>query len=341
MKISIVIVNWNGARMLPSCLDALRAQTRPADEIIVVDNASTDASLALLAARYAEVRALAYRKNLGFAGGMNAGIAASRGEIIVALNNDAISHPDWLALLVAPLEADPHLGATMSTMVFAHAPATIAAAGITVHRNGLALEELLGTPLAALPDTPRPIFGPTGGAAAYRRAMLDDIGHFDEDFFLYLEDVDLVWRGRLRGWSSLHVPGAIVEHLYSASSGQGSPTKRYHLARNRLWVLRKNLPRAILRRYGIAIIAYDLAACLHALLIRDRAGLRGRLDGLRGAKIAARRTATQQRRSAADDALIAWLQPDPSPVALLRLQRTLTRLTTPPLDVEMPSELLS
>lgn len=337
MKISIVIVNWNGVRLLPACLDALRVQTRLADAIIVVDNGSTDASLALLAARYPEVRALPYRKNLGFAGGMNAGIAASRGEIVVALNNDTIPRPDWLALLVAPLEADPRLGATMSTMVFAHAPATIAAAGITVHRNGLALDDLLGAPLAALPDTPRPIFGPTGGAAAYNRAMLDDIGHFDEDFFLYLEDVDLAWRAQLRGWSSLHVPGAIVDHLYSASSGQGSPTKRYHLARNRLWVLRKNLPGAILRRYGLAIIAYDLAAVLHALLTRDCAGLHGRLDGLRGGKIAARRGATQQRRLSADDALIAWLQPDPSPFALLRLQRTLASLTTPPAEVDTPN----
>ena len=336
MDVSIVIANWNGARLLPACLDALRAQTRPADEIIVVDNASTDDSLALLAARYPEVRALPYRRNLGFAGGMNAGVAASRGAVVVALNNDAIPRPDWLSLLVAPLEADARLGATMSTMVFAHAPETIAAAGIVVHRNGLALEDLLGTPLGALPPTPRPIFGPTGGAAAYRRAMLDDIGHFDEDFFLYLEDVDLAWRARLRGWSALHMPGAIVSHIYSASSGQGSPLKRYYLARNRLWVLRKNLPDALLRRHRFAIIAYDLAAVLHALLTRDRAGLRGRRDGLGDAMISARRAATQRRRSSSDEELLAWLRPDPGPLALLRLQRTLARLATPPADTGTP-----
>lgn len=336
MKVSIVIVNWNGARLLPTCLDALRLQTRPADEIIVVDNASTDDSRALLSGRYPEVRVLPYAKNLGFAGGMNAGIAASRGAIVVALNNDAIAHADWLAQLVAPLEADTHLGAAMSTMVFAHAPGTIAAAGITVHRNGLALEDLLGTPLAALPPTPRLIFGPTGGAAAYRRTMLDDIGHFDEDFFLYLEDVDLAWRARLRGWSSLHVPGAIVAHIYSASSGQGSPTKRYYLARNRLWGLRKDLPDALWRRYGAAIIAYDLTACLHALLTRDGAGLRGRLNGLRNTRITARRIGIQRGRSAPDAALLAWIEPSPSPRALLRLQRDLTRLTAPVSNTRPP-----
>ncbi len=329
MDISLVIVNWNGARLLPACLEALRAQSRPADEIIVVDNASTDDSRALLAARYPEIRVLAYQQNLGFAGGTNAGIAASRGAIVVALNNDTIARPDWLAQLIAPLESDDRLGATMSTMIFAHAPEVIAAAGITVHRNGLALEDLLGTPLAALPLAPRPIFGPTGGAAAYRRAMLDDVGHFDENFFLYLEDADLAWRARLRGWSSIHVPGAIVAHLYSASSGQGSPTKRYYLARNRLWGLRKNLPAALLRRYGIAIIAYDLAACLHALLTRDGAGLRGRLAGLKGTKIAAQRATIQGKRTVTMAELTHWLQPCPSPRTLLRLQRDLARLAIP------------
>lgn len=326
MDTSIVIVNWNGAGLLPACLDALRAQTRQAGEIIVVDNASADDSLALLAARYPQVRVVPYTKNLGFAGGMNAGIAASRGAIVVALNNDTIPAPGWLAALVAPLEALPTLGSTMSTMVFTHAPERIAAAGIAVYRNGLALEEFLGVPLAALSPTPRPIFGPTGGAAAYRRAMLDDVGHFDEDFFLYLEDVDLAWRARLRGWSSLHVPGAIVAHLYSATSGQGSPLKRYHLARNRLWALRKDLPRALIRRHWPAIVAYDLAAVLHALLTRDQAGIQGRLAGLGGGKLGAKRHAVQARRTATESALAGWLQAAPGPLALLRLQRQLAKL---------------
>lgn len=329
MDTSIVIVNWNGARLLPACLDAVRAQTREPGEVIVVDNASTDDSLALLTTRYPEVRLLRYTKNLGFAGGMNAGIAASRGALVIALNNDAIPAPGWLAALVAPLETIPTLGSTMSTMVFAHAPERIAAAGIAVYRNGLALDDLLGVPLAALSSTLRPIFGPTGGAAAYRRAMLDDIGHFDEDFFLYLEDVDLAWRARLRGWSSLHVPEALVTHLYSASSGQGSPLKRFHLARNRLWTLRKDLPSALIRHHWLKIVAYDLAAIVHALLTRDHAGLQGRLAGLRGTKLSTKRRAVQIRRTATETALTAWLQPTPGPLALLRLQRQLANLATP------------
>ncbi|HEY8601094.1 MAG TPA: glycosyltransferase family 2 protein [Thermomicrobiales bacterium] len=325
-----MIVNWNGARLLPACLEALRVQTRPADAIIVVDNGSRDASLDLLARRFPEVRVLALPRNLGMGGGTNVGIRASEGEIVVALNNDTIADPGWLDALLAPLEADPTLGATMSTMLFAHAPAWIAAAGITVHRSGLALEDLSGARYADLPSTPRPIFGPTGGAAAYRRAMLDDIGLFDPDFFMYLEDVDLAWRARLRGWSSLHIPQATIRHIYSASSGQGSPLKSFHLARNRLWTLRKCLPSALARRHGTAIVAYDLAACAYALLANDRASLRGRRAGLRGAAINDKRRAIQARRTASIAALEEWLQPAPTARALLQSRQRINALAQPP-----------
>jgi GT2 family glycosyltransferase len=330
--VTIVIVNWNGAALLPGCLDALRAQTRPADEIIVVDNSSTDDSRALLARDYPEVRVLALPQNLGMGGGTNVGIRASESAIVVALNNDTIAEPGWLAALIAPFADDPTLGSTMSTMVFAHAPAWIAAAGITVHRNGLALEALSGEPLGTLGTAARPIFGPSGGAAAYHRAMLDDVGLFDPDFFMYLEDVDLAWRARLRGWSSLHVPAATIRHIYSASSGQGSPLKSYHLARNRLWTLRKCLPTALAIRHAPAIVAYDLAACAYALLTQDWASLRGRLAGLRGGAITARRRVIQAQRRIDDAAMAAWLQPAPSARALLANRRRIAKLSQPPAE---------
>lgn len=329
MTVSIVIVNWNGAHLLPGCLDALGRQTRPADEVIVADNASSDGSLGLLAARYPGVIALPLPKNLGLAGGTNAGIARSRGEIVVTLNNDTIPAPGWLAALRAPLDADPRLGATMSTMLFAHAPERVASAGLVVHRNGLVLDDLIGARRDALPPEPRPVFGPSAGAAAYRRALLDDVGAFDEAFFMYLEDADLAWRARLRGWGTLHVPAAETLHLYSASSGQGSPLKQYYLARNRLWCLRKNLPVELAREEWRAIIAYDLGALAYATLRGQRASLRGRRDGLRGRQIAAQRRAIQSRRTTPLDALRPWLAPSPGPAAILRLQRELAALSNP------------
>ena len=328
--VSIIIVNWNGAHLLPACLDALRGQTRPPDEIIVVDNGSTDGSRELLATRYPEARLLPLPRNVGFAAGNNRGIAASRGALVVTLNNDTIPAPALLAELCAPLDADPRLGSTASTMLFAHAPDRIASAGIRVARNGLALDDLLGARWTGRRREPRPIFGPSAGAAAYRRAMLADIGLFDDAFFMYLEDADLAWRARLRGWASVHVPPAATLHVYSASSGQGSPFKSFHRARNRLWCLRKNLPAALARRHAAAIARYDLAALAYALLARDWASLRGRLAGLQGRRIGEQRRLIQRTRTVADEVLDGWLAPSPSLLVTLALNRRVDRLARPP-----------
>lgn len=287
----------------------------------MVDNGSTDGSPELIAAQYHEVRLLRQTVNAGFAAGTNAGIRATSGEIVVTLNNDVIASPEWLAALLEPFAADSHLGSTMSTMLFARAPDRIASAGLRVARNGVALDDLLGYRFTGRRTTSRPIFGPSAGAAAYRRALFDDIGLFDESFFMYLEDVDLAWRARLRGWESLHVPRATVTHAYSASARQASALKSFHLARNQLWTLRKNLPGPLARRCAGELLRYQLGALTWALLIRDTASWRGRWAGLRGRHIAARRQIIQAHRTASDSQLAAWLGPSPSWWEILRLKR--------------------
>ncbi|MGN6809521.1 MAG: glycosyltransferase family 2 protein [Thermomicrobiales bacterium] len=326
---SIVIVNWNGAHLLPACLDAIARQSQPAQEVTVVDNASSDSSRTLLHQRYPWVRVLPMPRNLGFAGGANAGIAASTSDIVVTLNNDAIPEPGWLAALCAPFASQARLGSTMSTMLFAQAPAFVAAAGLAIHENGLVLEDLALTSRTNLPVGPRPIFGPSAGAAAYRRAMLDDVGFFDEYFFLYLEDADLAWRARLRGWESLHVPEAVAAHLYSASSKQGSPLKSFHLARNRLWCLRKNLPLELAQLYARSIAGYELGALAYAVLRRDWASVRGRRIGLCGAQIASQRRMIQARRTVDSAAIERWLKPAPGWRAILRQRQATDRLVVP------------
>lgn len=326
VSVSIVIVNWNGGRVTEACLDALRTQSMAPDEIVVVDNASTDGSPELIASVYPEVRLIRQGANSGFAAGTNAGIRASSGELVVTLNNDTVPAPGWLSALVAPFATNARLGATMSTMLFAHAPDRIASAGLRVARSGVAIDDLLGYRFTARRTAPRRIFGPSAGAAAYRRALFDDVGHFDESFFMYLEDVDLAWRARLRGWESLHVPLATVSHVYSASAGQGSALKSFHLARNHVWTLRKNYPPALARRFAPEIARYELGALAWAVVTRDRASLNGRAAGLRGAWIAAARRSIQARRLVADTELSTLLAPSPSWRDVLRLKRTADRL---------------
>ena len=154
MWVAIVIVNGNGAGLMPACLDALFGQTRRADEIVVVDNGSTDGSVELVEARYPGCACCRWGGIWGWRAGRTPGSWRARASRS-ALNNETIAAPGWLEALVAPLEADPALGSTMSTMLFAHAPEWIASAGIAVYRNGLALE-----------DRRREALGTGGGGAA-------------------------------------------------------------------------------------------------------------------------------------------------------------------------------
>ena len=330
---AVVVVNWNGAHHLPGCLSALAAQTYRNFAVWVLDNGSTDGSAALLA-RAADgawpaapprdgapppaLHLLWEPANTGFAAGNNRAFAAALAdpavEYLVPLNNDTVADPGWLAALVAPAAADPHLGSVASTLLFANRPDRVASAGITVHRDGLALDRGVGWDAGALPTAPQPVFGPSAGAALYRRALLADVGLFDPAFGSYLEDADLAWRARLRGWRAAWAPAARVLHVVSATGGQGSPFKSYHLARNRIWCLLKNLPGPLLARCWPYILRYDALAVLYGLARGDRSLVRGRADALRDLpRVLAQRRAIQARRRVSAAQVARWLAPAPGP----------------------------
>jgi len=179
-------------------------------------------------------------------------------------------------------------------------------------------------PVDELPALPLEIFGASGGLALLRRELLDDIGLFEEGFFSYLEDADLAWRARLRGWACVLAPHARARHVYSATGGQGSPLKQRLLARNRLRVLARCLPAALLRASLPFVARYDALALLHAARARQPAIVAGRLMALGelGALLRQRR-AIQRGRSAPVARLAAWLDPAPAPLAVLREGRAL------------------
>jgi len=224
VRLSIVIVNWNSRDDLRACLASLAAQTHRDLEVIVVDNGSTDGSVSMATAEFPSCRLLPQPDNLGFAEGCNRGIQASSGEWVAMLNNDCVAEAGWAQALVdAASRAPASCGMLQSLMLFLDRPGTINSTGIelTALGNGRDRHRDRSWPND---DSKRPaaIFCPTAGAAAYRRAMLDQIrlstGYFDRDHFMYLEDLDLGWRARLAGWDALYVPDSVVRHRWHGSS---------------------------------------------------------------------------------------------------------------------------
>ncbi len=321
---SVIIPTWNALRYLPACLAALQAQLGPDDEIVLVDNASRDRAAAW-ARRYApSVRLVELPHNQGFAGGTNAGIAAAHGALLLLCNDDALVEPGCVAALWAALQRNPEAGAAAGVLTFSRRPHLVASAGIRMQRDGVATDLWLGHSVTALPAAPVEIFGASGGLALLRRELIDDIGPFAAEFFNYLEDADLAWRARLRGWSCVLAPNARARHVYSASSGQGSPFKQRLLGRNRLRMLLRCLPSPLLLACLPAIVRYDALALAYAALRGQPAIATGRMEVLAELPhLLAQRRAIQARRSVPVGSLARWIEAAPAPWEVLRTQRRL------------------
>lgn len=263
----------------------MAVQTCPDFEVVFVDNGSSDGSVQAAAdlgrAFDVDTQIICNITNLGFAPSCNQGIRISQAGRLVMLNNDTQPEPTWLENLVAATEDDPTVGMVASKMLFAHRPGIINSAGIAMDSAGIAWDWRGGQH-----DRPHEaglieVFGPCGGAALYTRPLLDEIGLFDEDFFMYLEDVDIASRARLAGWTCLFQPQARVLHAHSATAGEGSPFKSYQLGRNKVWTLIKNVPEPFLEQHWPEIFGYDLMASTYGFAKRrDSALIRGRLAAL-------------------------------------------------------------
>lgn len=324
--VSVVIANWNGLSHLERCLRALEGQTCRSFEVIVVDNGSTDRSDEMVQSSFPAVRLIANAVNTGFAAANNAGILASTAPYVATLNNDTEPVPDWLDRLLEPAVNDPSVGMVASKMLFAHLPGTVNSAGIALDVSGIAWDRL-GGEADRSGDNVEEVFGPCAGAALYRRSMLDQIGLFDEEFFAYLEDVDLAWRARLAGWRCLYAPSAVVYHVHSATGVEGSPFKSYHLGRNKLWTIAKNYPAPQLYLLLPVIALYDLAAVVYGVARRrDFAGLRGRVSGLAGLpRQWSKRRKVQAMRSVPFSSLMGQMAPLATPLGVLGRYRHLRR----------------
>jgi len=281
--VTVVVVNWNGRAYLDKCLQSVLAQTYQWREIVLVDNGSLDGSPDYVEMRYPGVKVIRLPTNVGFAAANNAGIQQSAGTHIALLNNDAYAEPGWLEAMVAIADQNPQVGMVACKMLFADAPGMIQSTGLALDWAGFCWDWQGGQVDDPAETQIEERFGPTGGAALYRRAMLGDVGLFDEDFFAYAEDADLAWRAQRSGWRCLYVPAARVYHAVSATAGTGSRFKNYMLGRSKVWLFAKNMPGGWRMGWIGPLAVYDLLAVGYGLLTRgDWAALQGRWAGLGG-----------------------------------------------------------
>ncbi len=301
-RFSVVIPNWNGLRFLADCLDALRKQTLADIEVILVDNASVDGSQAFVRAQYPEVRLIELAENRGFTGACNRGIAEASGEFIALLNNDTEVEPDWARRVAGAFDAKPEAGAVASKMLLFDRRDCFHTAGDFFTTAGGAGNRGAWERDSGQYDRGEFVFSACGGSAVYRRSMIAEIGALDDDFFFLLEDIDIAWRAQLAGYKVWYEPRAVVYHHLSATGG--GATASFHDGRNGIWLVLKNVPSRLLRRYARQILSRQLALFWDALKAwrgrEARARMRGMLAGvlsLRGALRKRRRVQAAKRVS--------------------------------------------
>jgi GT2 family glycosyltransferase len=238
---AVVIPCWNGRRWLDGCLGSVLAQSRRPDEVIVVDNGSTDGSPEHVRERFPEVTVLELGRNTGFAGAANAGLLAARSEAVALVNTDVRLEPDWLERACAALDSAPSAASVATKMLDLADRSLVYDAGDILRRDGACEQRGRFERDDGRFDRPGEVFGACAGAALYRRAPVLELGGFEERFFLYLEDADLGLRLRMAGWTCVYEP---VVALHAGEGSGGPPERPVHAwaERNTLLLVARAFP---------------------------------------------------------------------------------------------------
>jgi GT2 family glycosyltransferase len=248
-KVTVIVPTLAAGDALAECLSSLETQTYRDFEVVVVDNSASH----LVTTASEGVRVITNQRNVGFGAAINQGYRTSTSPYIAALNDDAVAEPNWLARMVACADRDSKAGMFASEVRLTES-GKLDSAGMLIAADGSSRQRGHGESPEIYKDQTEALF-PSGSAALYRRKMLDEIGAFDEDFFLYCEDTDLGLRARWKGWICRYVPGAVVQHRYSHSAGRASIMKAYYVERNRICTAIKNFPLGMLVRAPFAAAA--------------------------------------------------------------------------------------
>ena len=282
-----VVLNWNGGDMVLDCLRSLVAQEPPCDEIVCVDNASTDGSADAVAAMFPSVILAREDENYGFAGGMNRGVARTTAEFVALVNSDVVLEHAYLDRCANALEENPKLAGVTGKLLRPDdvEPPILDTTGHVVYRNRRAVDRGERERDLGQYDDATVLFSTCAAAVVLRRDALDDIEldgeYFDEDFFAYFEDFDLSWRAQLRGWGFAYVPDAVGRHFRGGSGGKRSTYVLSCNHRNRWLVMLHNDTAASFVRHLPGIAYTELRATLHMISLRPAALVRAWVDFFR------------------------------------------------------------
>lgn len=322
---AVTIVTYNSARFIRQCLQCVLAQKPMPDEVVVIDNASSDGTQAILREFENRVRVVYNGENCGFAGGQNQAIRLTSAPWVLVLNPDVRLPPDFLAQTVGAGARETSVGTVCGKLLAMDAdlripePPVLDSTGIyftpTMRHFDRGSKEV---------DTGKYecceyVFGATGAAALYRRAMIDDISldgdFFDEDFFAYREDADVAWRAQLLGWKCLYTPRAVAHHVRSVLPSNRrtvSAAVNMHSVKNRWYLRMKNMTPDLYRRHWLPITARD-AVIVAGCVLREWSSLRAFPLAFRNAgKMKIKRREIMRRRRVSDEYLAAWFSPRPA-----------------------------
>jgi GT2 family glycosyltransferase len=255
LRASIIIVNYNGGVKVVQCLRSVFGLIEPGTEVIVVDNASSDGSADTVEASFPDLRLIRAGENLGFGAGNNLGAARARGRYLVFLNPDTVVCGRWLRKMLDVLDEDNEAGLVTPKILMADDSRLINACGNRIHLTGLTLCRGLKAPSQSF-NSGEEVDAVSGAAFAIRRTLFDELGGFDEEMFLYVEDTDLSLRARLAGWRCIYTPDSRVRHDYKLKI---TPLKIFYQERNRHLMLLKTFQWATL---AVLLPAQFAAECI-------------------------------------------------------------------------------
>jgi GT2 family glycosyltransferase len=264
-RVTAVVLTYNGRELLDQMLPTLLAQRYTDFEALVVDDGSTDDTVAHLRERWPQIHVIANPRNVGVAASLNRGVQGAQGEYVALLNNDLELDPEWLGALVDTLDRHPHAVAATGKLLDFHNREAIEAAGDLMRWSGMSDHRGQGARDGTDYEEPAAVFSPCAGAALYRRAAFTDVGLFDEDFFAYLEDVDWGFRAQLAGYTFRYEPTAVAYHMRGATTGRQVGRFTALQRRNSLLVVLKDYPAPALARHLPKVLAFQ-AISLYASL---------------------------------------------------------------------------